>query len=712
MPLRQVLIASRDAYTIAEDFCRITDYPLDRVVAKAQGRPTAEDPLLTLHPSVLRKVDDICRHIVPDTSRWTTTSRSRWGLSLLQVIATLALTRNLKLLQAVARGFHITENQQTTLNEKIAGFSTCVFVNDSAEQEPPPKSRPDVYDLFRTALHAVSQSQVIGGIDCIPENYGIDLQGLRRLTDILLGPMKRRADVNYEFEAATPRLVVIDRSSLTRCGPMTYERGASVLDFESTIEQGFQKIDSLSAVDAIFPAPQWDVTYPLSSGDIEKRLKSAITAVRRKRVTVTEMDHVPFYAYGVPRECEMAFSSGLSIIVSGIGGTGKSTILSRLPTLGATVFEIGTEMESIGAKRHHYRFDQVDQLLKKARRTKGRKILICHEFFISQDLLPRLSIFDQFAFAGDPRQPGAGDAQHLFKFIRAVGGRQFTLRVVWRVGHPLSTMVANHFAYGCQFKLCERAGIHDDRQFDLIECEDTALDIAECMVAYALEKSRQGRSVTIAANSRLLVAAVARLVSSISDFPSQIQCRYLSDLQGRETDTLVFDLHDAAASYLKPDEALRFVVMLLGRARYTTSIVLGKRNMASDRQSALPVEVFFGVLLRYRIRSGAKSPLHRSGPHFESFSKECYLSLLDDQTIRVYMRSLNSASITIIKDRNNHNALMMMGFTCLIEAPSFFVQGSNLEIEIALIHRLVRSGYLPNFQVNSLAQIEEFVATR
>ena len=355
---------------------------------------------------------------------------------------------------------------------------------------------------------------------------------------------------------------------------------------------------------------------------------------------------------------------------------------------------------------------EVGQLLKRARRTAGRKILICHEFFFDRDLLARLGLFDQLAFAGDPRQPGTGDARHLFEFFREIGGQKYTLQIVWRVGHPLSTMAANFFAYGSRFKLCARPFSKEDRQFDLIECDDTASAIAESMLSYALDRSRQGKSVIIAAACLHIVAAVRKIIRSLADVPANIQCRYLSDLQGREADMLVIDLHDVASSHPRPDEALRVLIMLLGRVRQTTCIILGKRNMAVDRGSALPMEVFFGALLRYRVRSTENNTFRRSGSQFDAFSEDYTLHWIDEETIKIGEVNGNFVNIALVRTRSSHNVAMMKGHHCLIEAPTFFTNDTSLEHEISILHRLMKDGHIPGTDVYSFAAIEDFLIKR
>lgn len=716
--LKELLERTTCAYAISEEICNILGCPLTQVIAQAHGRLTAEEPLLALHPNVSKRIEDHCVQIANDNTRWTTASRSKWGIRLLRLIATLDRTADLSLIEIITRSPDSDQKDRSaTVDTSLPETDDSKGVPAIGDKPNEAKLKPDPAEIFHTALiTAKAQAGSQDAIACLPHNFGIDLQGLRRITNVMLGTARQRYDVAHAFEAATPNFVQIDLATFRanlRPAVSSDPRFAIPDDSKNSTQASHSETTNDATRSNISISSQDSVDTVKQPANPEKEYKRAIASIKRKRITVLTTDHRSIYSYGILQRAEAAFVAGSSLMIFGISGTGKSTFISSLPTLGATVFEIGSSTKLIATDRKQFDWHQIDQMLREARRTRGRKVLICHEFFISRGLLNQFDIFDQFAFAGDGRQPGAGDTDHLLQFMKDIGGKAFTLPVVWRVGHPLSTMSTNYFAYGGQFKICQRHLSTDGGfQFDLIESDDSRFCIAEAMMAYALDRSKQNQSVIVLAACPDLIAAFKDIERAIQNHRSNIDLRHLADAQGREADVLVFDLHDIALAFPKPDEALRYVIMLLGRARMTTCILLGKRNTASTIEAALPVEVFIGVLLRYRVRSRGKSLVLSSGAQIAHFSQQYGLFQIDEQTIIVGLLTGESLGIALIKDRNSHNVKMLTGLMCMIEAPEFFLLDQNLEREIAIIAALARMLRIPNKEVNTFGQISSFIARR
>ena len=714
--LHDQIEAAGDALQIAERFCAIVSCPLDVLIVRATGKPSPMEPFLAVPEALTKSVHLSCKEIKVDNTRYTTKARAKWGVDLVRFVATLARFGDLNLLEAAARRSDAIETPERVKIERV-GDTTIEAGDDpilAIEARLAIGELRDCSALFRRAITVRGAEVAIPGSDLsIPENFGMDLQGLQRFTHKAIGRYNVRSDLKQSFEPATPRLVQVDHEELSAYKLLI----ASVNDADDSqrsvgCDPLLASVPSELNIRHHFQHAQWDVSVDPAQRIDERKYKNLVSTVRRKRITVKNSSYQPSFTYGTVREVEVCFAAGKSIIATGLSGTGKSTLLAKLPTSGATVFQLGGENHVSRPRHFTYLISQADQMIKKARRTSGRKILIAHEFFISPRLLERLGNFDQFAFVGDPRQPGAsGDSSHLFRFIKDIGGKSFKLSVVWRASNPLSMMTVNYFAYGSQFKICTRP-IKDtvDMQFELIVCDDSVLVIAARMLAYAAQKAKLGRSVMIGASGVELVEAMKSLMSLDPQCPENIQCRYLSDLQGREADVLIVDLHDVAVAIPAPDDALRYFIMLLGRARHTTCFALGRRNMSTDPEAALPIEVYAGVALRYRVRSNETMILKRSGYHFERLSQMYNLVLIDEETIAL-MSTLNTwTQIMLIKSRESHNAAMVKDLYLTIEAPDFFSKDDDVEHQSSILTYFSPSSTIPLAgKVYSFDEIQHYI---
>ena len=446
---------------LAHDICAILSLTLARVTAQAHGPITEKEPLLKLKSNVQDALDAACQKIFNDETRWTTKSRSRFGLKIIQIMATISRTSDISLIERLGsqvRGANKTDIVDSDQAGANVACSSGIAVRDS--EAAIETFDPEKVDHFRDALAATSSPANDAEVSrYIPDNFSLNLPGLRRITNLVLGPAKQRANVIHHFESATPRVVVIDHSDMSQMTQAHGYRESAGTDPTETKQTGSFAESSDSDYDAnssMFPAPQWSAPTSENIVPSEKRYAKNIAFIKRNQSKDLLSEQELHHTYGVPRTAEVAFSQGRSTAVIGISGTGKSTFLKNLPTGEATVFEIGNDQCASDKKRHQYKLSEIDTMLKKARRTPGRKILILHEFFVDRSALVQFGVFDQFAFAGDPRQPGSGNAQHLLDFIRDIGGRVFTLPVVWRVGHPLSTMAVNYFVSGAPNPRCVR----------------------------------------------------------------------------------------------------------------------------------------------------------------------------------------------------------------------------------------------------------------
>ena len=274
-------------------------------------------------------------------------------------------------------------------------------------------------------------------------------------------------------------------------------------------------------------------------------------------------------------------------------------------------------------------------------------------------------------------------------------------------------MSLNYLAYGSKYKICTRNFSPDDRQFEIIVCDDDVTIIAANMLAHALKKANGNRSVMIGAGSQGLITALKSLLALTSNCPDSVCCRHLTDLQGREADVLIIDVHDVAVSYPESDDALRFFYMLLGRARHTTVFALGKRNMCSDPQLALPVEVYAGVVLRHRVRSTESVFLKYAGKHFQQLEKTYNLVLFDEETIAMMVAASGVTYIILIKNRHSHNALMLKNLYLVIEATDFFEEAENVDLQCELLNYFVDKFYLPpKGRIYSFHEIRSFISSQ
>ena len=707
-----MLQVAQHGFDIAADFCRIVDYPLNRLISQSE-RLQRDGVLLRVPSAFIKAIEQKADAIVVDNSRYTAKSRSKSGVMLIRIVLTLARSGDLSVLKRLSlpdkNAPEPVASQTRPDVPPIGRPSDVQVVVDGAPPAAVERSM-DADARFRLAL-AVDDAPLSNTPVSIPANFGLDLDGLRDLTNSLLGSVAVRADVSILHEKSAPFSVDMDRAliaeyviSITSVADLDGDDlGTSSLDRQAKLIA-----DNSDRISRIFPTAQCSMFPPDDKKLSSVKYDALVKTVRDKNVTL-EGRSAKIFTYGTPLKIGQAFLRGSSLIVTGVSGVGKSTLLTKLMTDDAVIFEIGSNETESSPSRLRYRFDQLGDMLKKASRTPGRKVLIAHELFISPTTLYKLRIFDQFVFGGDLRQPGAArDLPYLFDFVQDIRGQSFVLPIIWRAKHPLSMMMINYFAYGSQYKICTR-GVTDIKtyQFEVIECDDDPQTIAATMLVHTRKKLQEGRSVMIGAKDSDLVRSISAIVSSQNYERDHIQCRLLDDLQGREADALIIDLHDVATFVPRADDALKYLIMLLGRARFTTCFVLGKRNISS-LDAALPIEVYVGVILRYRVRTAETKVIGRLGDQFQILSPDMQLVPIDEQSIALTSVPGGFAYLMLIRDRNSHNADALKASFCVIEAPAFFDANLNIDRECFAIRQLLDLNCSPKRDIYSISDIEEF----
>lgn len=283
-------------------------------------------------------------------------------------------------------------------------------------------------------------------------------------------------------------------------------------------------------------------------------------------------------------------AAGTSIVVTGAGGTGKTTVVSRyIAKLGR---EGGVEVHRIAlqkpADRGVVRGFAIDSLAAAAEASldalarRIRTILVIDEYTLIEPCeYPCLELYDQVIATGDPAQDcaaGIREASTFVDFMEARGALSFNADKVWRSFHLPANCVLDYYAYGGRGSAAPASTtrLPDVHRSNSVPPgpENAALAIFARLVK--ARRVNPSFTYTVALRDAETQALVLKMMLLHRyENGTKLNCRFVDPayMQGLETDVLLVNCQDFDRIYRTPESIVRCAFTTLGRAKTRTEFL-------------------------------------------------------------------------------------------------------------------------------------------
>ena len=329
-----------------------------------------------------------------------------------------------------------------------------------------------------------------------------------------------------------------------------------------------------------------------------KRIKNV--AVRRNRQMISEK-----IAYGV--------ENGSHILIFNPAGAGKTFFMNSIEIgSGSCLVRFNAaqgmgQIEGIGLPSPR----NWDQLLAEIaepefqqRFPKKMTLLVDECTFLTPTHLSNMHIFGQIIMVGDPCQLGAPSSGELIgDFMSRIDALIKTDGIVYRTRNPELFQLLNYIGYDGRFTALTSSPELVDYTFQIVNCRQHRLSKAVSIVLACIAYGKLDLNVIVASQDIELINLVDSIINDDIDLKKivtkKIVFSLLSNLQGKETDVLIFDPSEVDKHIRDPYTAAKYLTMILGRATTGFCMITPEREVATSLEDLRPFSVMFSGCCQY-----------------------------------------------------------------------------------------------------------------
>ena len=295
-----------------------------------------------------------------------------------------------------------------------------------------------------------------------------------------------------------------------------------------------------------------------------------------------------------------AMAAGQSIVVTGAGGTGKTTVARR--------YMAWLARESVATVVHHFALQTPDDQGVVAGYSSDRLVEAVQDCAIATQLGRRvvaivdeytllepedyalLGCYDQVIATGDPAQDraaGATSSTAFVDFMRARGAMVRNADRVWRSAHLPANGLLDYYAYG---GLVTAVPLNGGPLPDILRANCVPDGPEAAAVAIFARLVRAARmnprfKTTVAVRDADTRDVLEKLMAVSGLVPGNgLNCAFVDPayMQGLETDILLVVCRDFDRIFRTPDSIARAATTTLGRARNKTELLFVEEDAATS----------------------------------------------------------------------------------------------------------------------------------